>query len=116
MFRHTAQAQQSQAQQSQKTPDCCCFNVLPCFARKAVIDNQQQPEPPFIKDQERLMKDLEYKVGHMGKGKGTTSFFGSVGMGKNGGLFSGGSSGGGLFSTAVLSQDALDALHSGGSP
>ena len=82
-----------------------------------------------------MIKDLEYKVGHMEKGKGTTSFFGSGGMGKNGGLFSGGSggglfsggsngaglfsggsSGGGLFSTAVLSQDALDALHSDGLP
>jgi hypothetical protein len=87
-----------------------------CFRAKAV--NQQQPEPPFIEDQERMIKDLEYKVGHMGKG-GLFSG-GSGGLfsgGSNGaGLFSGGSSGGGLFSTADLSQDALDALHSGGSP
>ena len=82
-----------------------------------------------------MIKDLEYKVGHMEKGKGTTSFFGSVGIGKNGGpfsggsgggffsggsngagLFSGGSLGGGLFGTGGLSREALDAFHSGGSP
>ena len=139
-FRHTAQAQQ-QADQKQKTPDCCCFNFLPCFARKAVIDNQQQPEPPFIEDQERMIKDLEYKVGHMEKGKVTTGLFSSGGMGKNGGglfgsgslsgtgglgkngggLFgtgglSGGSMGGSLFGTGGFSREALDALHSGGSP
>ena len=129
-FRHTAQAQQSQAQQSQKTPDCCCFNFLPCFARKAVIDNQQQPEPPFIKDQESLMKDLEYEVGQRGKGKGRgvifsdhfssgQGLFSSGGMGTgifsmpcaSGGLFgTGASSGGGLFGSADSPQDALDAL------
>ena len=72
-----------------------------------------------------MIKELEYKVGHMEKGKVTTSLFSSGGMGKNGGgLFDGplrplpgtgglGKNGGGLFG-----REALDAFMNqpGGSP
>ena len=131
LFRFTAQAQQ-QADQKQKTPECCCFNFLTRFRAKAV--NQQQPEPSFIEEHERIIKELEYKVGHMEKGKVTTSLFSSGGMGKNGGgLFDGplrplpgtgglGKNGGGLsggsMGESLFGREALDAFMNqpGGSP